>query len=236
MQDVLIDSPEKIEENLGITVQPKDMLSIVVSSRNPELARIFNLPIVTYQAGYDSDNMGQQRLLGYVVDDKGNIDFPILGKIPVKGLTRWQVSEKVKERIMQESLIKDPVVSVQFMNYKVHILGEVMAPGAYNIDNDYVTILEALSMAKDLTIYGRRDSIQVVREIGGSRTIYNLDLRSASLFESPAYYLKQNDVVYVKPNNTRANQSTVNGNNVKSVSVWISVASLIASIIAIVTR
>ena len=215
----------------GILVQPKDMISIVVSSRNPELSAMFNLTNVSYQAGGETSTTGSyNRILGYSVDNNGNIDFPIVGKINVSGLTRWQVADKVKEELVSRNLLKDPVVSVEFLNFKVSVLGEVAHPGTYTVTGDKITLLEALSLAGDLTIYGRRDRVSVIREINGKRTVYINDLRSMDLFTSPSYYLKQNDVVLVEPNKVRAGQSTINENSLKSTSFWMSVGSFLVTI------
>lgn len=215
----------------GILVQPKDMISIVVSSRNPELSAMFNLTNVSYQAGGETSTTGSyNRILGYSVDNNGNIDFPIVGKINVSGLTRWQVADKVKEELVSRNLLKDPVISVEFLNFKVSVLGEVAHPGTYTVTGDKITLLEALSLAGDLTIYGRRDRVCVIREINGKRTVYINDLRSMDLFTSPSYYLKQNDVVMVEPNKVRAGQSTINENSLKSTSFWMSVGSFLVTI------
>lgn len=215
----------------GILVQPKDMISIVVSSRNPELSAMFNLTNVSYQAGAETSTTGSyNRILGYSVDNNGNIDFPIVGKINVSGLTRWQVADKVKEELVSRNLLKDPVISVEFLNFKVSVLGEVAHPGTYTVTGDKITLLEALSLAGDLTIYGRRDRVSVIREINGKRTVYINDLRSMDLFKSPSYYLKQNDVVLVEPNKVRAGQSTINENSLKSTSFWMSVGSFLVTI------
>lgn len=237
IQDVQVNTTESIAENQGIRIQPKDMLSIVVSSKTPELAMAFNLPVVSYQAGSEVvSGGGSLRLLGYVVDNDGNIDFPLLGKIQVAGLTRWQLQELIKQQIVNAGLMKELVVTVEFMNFKVSIMGEVNAPGSYTINGDKVTILEALSMAKDLTIFGKRDGVYVIREENGKRTTYNIDLRSVDLFDSPAYYLRQNDVVYVEPNKVRAGQSTINENSLKSVSLWISISSFLTSLAVLIFK
>lgn len=231
LQDIQTGEKEKVDSSHGIVVQPKDMLSIIVSSKDPQLASMFNLPVVSYQAGSEIVSGGQQqRLLGYVVDEKGFINFPILGKIEAAGYTRWQLQEKIKKEIISRDLLKDLVVTVEFMNFKISILGEVTNPGSYKIEGDKVTILEALSMAKDLTIFGRRDQVYVIREENNTRTTYQVDLRSTDLFNSPVYYLKQNDIVYVQPNKVKAGQSTINENNIKSVGLWISIASLLSSV------
>lgn len=229
LQDVRLESPEEIKAAETITIEPKDMLAIVVSSSQPDAARIFNLPIMATQAS-NGDLMYDSYLNGYVVDGDGYIDFPVVGKIKASGLNRWQLQDRIMETLRDKKLLDDPVVTVDFMNFKVSILGEVTAPGTYSIKSDKVSVLEAIAMARDLTIYGKRDEVYVIREEGGQRHSYKLDLRSSDIFDSPAYYLKQNDVIYVQPNKVRAGQSTINQNTVKSVSMWVSIASLLTSI------
>ena len=202
------------------------MLASIVNSKDPELALPFNMPLISYQIG--NQNIGQQRLVGYLVNQDGNIDFPILGEIHVEGLTRMQVTELIKKRLIEEELIKDPIVTVQFLNFKVSVIGEVGRPGTFDISGDRITLLEALSMAGDLTIYGRRDRVAVIREKDGKRSILYHDLRSSDIFQSPCYYLQQNDIVYVEPNNAKTGQSRINSNN--SVGVWLSGVSVLASI------
>ena len=235
LQDVRLESPEEIKAAETITIEPKDMLSIVVSSSQPDAARIFNLPIMATQAS-NGDLMYDSYLNGYVVDGDGYIDFPVVGKIKASGLNRWQLQDRIMETLRDKKLLDDPVVTVDFMNFKVSILGEVTAPGTYSIKSDKVSVLEAIAMARDLTIYGKRDEVYVIREEGGQRHSYKLDLRSSDIFDSPAYYLKQNDVIYVQPNKVRAGQSTINQNTVKSVSMWVSIASLLTSIGALVAN
>ena len=236
-QNKLVDQPEKIDKHAGIVIQPKDMLSIVVSSRNPELVTMFNLPIVSMQAG--SDNMsaiGTQRLLGYVVDNEGRIDFPVLGPIEVAGLTRWELSDLIKEKLIKDGFLSDAVVTVEFMNFKVSVLGEVNAPGTYVIDGDKVTVLQAISLARDLTIFGMRESVSVIRERDGERTIYQLNLCDVSLFKSPAYYLQQNDIIYVEPNKEKSRQSTTDDKTLRMTSIFVSGGSLLVSIAALIVN
>ena len=229
IQDAQLDTALTMIANQGILIQPMDMISIVVSSRDPELARIYNLPVVTYQAGSESSVSNfNQRLIGYSVDIDGNIQFPELGTIHVAGLNRWQLAELIREKL--SSLVKDAVVTVQFMNFKISVTGEVTSPGVFDISGDKITIFEAISLARNLTIYGRRDGVYVIREQNGSRTIYQVDLRTVDMFNSPAYYLQQNDVVYVEPNKVRAGQSTINENNLKSVSLWVSIGSFLSTL------
>jgi polysaccharide export outer membrane protein len=224
----------KIPEVPEISIQPQDMLSIVVSSKEPELALPFNLPVISYQ-GIGESALGQQRILAYTVNKDGDIDFPVLGKLHVKGLTRNQLEKLVKEKIINEGYIKDPTVTIQFMNFRVTVNGEVSRPGTYEIKGDHITLFEALSMAGDLTIYGKRDNVKVVREKNGERTTYQADLRTANIFESPVYYLQQNDIIYVTPNRYRSNQ-TNNAGQVQQINLWVSIASFVMSVAVLVFR
>jgi polysaccharide export outer membrane protein len=226
--------PEAIDNEAGIVIQPKDMISIVVSSRNPELVTMFNLPVVSYQAGSEIvSGAGQQRLLGYVVDEEGNIDFPVLGPIKVAGLTRWELSGLIKNRLIKEKYLSDAVVTVEFMNLKVAVIGEVNSPGLYSIEGDKVTVLQALALARDLTIFGRRDNVSVIREQDGKRVIYEINLTDVDLFKSPAYYLQQNDVVYVQPNDIKARQSTTDDKTLRISSIALSSGSLLVSMVTL---
>lgn len=214
-----------------IKIQPKDKLSILVNSQDQRLTNLFNLPIVSQQIGLEGTQGNSRGVSGYTVDSKGDIDFPVLGKLHIHGMTREAVAAYIKQELQSHDLIKDPVVTVEFMNLSVAVMGEVNRPGRYNIDKDNYTILDALSQAGDLTIYGKREKVKVLREENGRHRAYGIDLCSAeSLYSSPVYYLQQDDIVYVEPNDTKARQSTVNGNNVRSTSFWISLASLLTTI------
>ncbi|MGN1046422.1 MAG: polysaccharide biosynthesis/export family protein [Candidatus Cryptobacteroides sp.] len=234
MQDLEANKETKMEINKGILIQPKDLISIIVSSRSPEIASMFNLPIVAFQAANSTSYTASQSLLGYSVDNDGCINFPALGKIYVAGMNRWELSELIKDMLVKSDLIKDPVVTVAFMNFKVSVMGEVSAPGTYTIEGDKITILEALSLARDLTIFGRRDNVAVIREQNGVRSTYTVDLRSTDLFNSPAYYLQQNDIIYVTPNKVKAGQSTLNENTTKSASFWVSVGSFLTTVATLI--
>ena len=230
LQDVDSYKVMEIEDAYEVVIRRDDLLAIMVNGRNSELALPFNMPLVTYQVG--GATPGQQRVLGYLVDSEGNIDFPILGTLHVEGLTRLQLTNLIKNKLIEQDQMKDPVVTVQYQNYKISVLGEVARPGNFNITSERITLLEALSMAGDLTIYGKRDRVAVIREENGVRTILFHDLRSADIFLSPCYYLRQNDIVYVEPNRARSGQSEINQNN--SVGVWLSATSVLASVISLV--
>ena len=234
-QNKMVNEPEAIDKHAGIVIQPKDMLSIVVSSRNPELVAMFNLPVVSYQAGSEIvSGAGQQRLMGYVVDNNGQIDFPILGVLDVAGLTRWELSELIKNKLLNEGLLTDAVVTVEFMNFKVSVIGEVNNPGTFSIESDKVTVLQAISLARDLTIFGERENVTVIRERNGERTMYEINLCDVSMFNSPAYYLQQNDVVYVQPSKVKARQSTTDDKALRMTSIFVSGGSLVVSLASLI--
>lgn len=222
---------------MEIKIQPKDKLSILVNSQDLRLTNLLNLPIVSQQVGQESSSGTNRGVSGYTVDSKGDIDFPVLGGLHVQGMTREEVAVYIKKELQSHDLIKDPVVTVEFMNLSVNVMGEVNRPGRYNIDKDHLTILDALSQAGDLTIYGKREKVLVLRNENGTQRVYGINLCSADhLYSSPVYYLQQNDVVYVEPNDTKARQSTVNGNNVRSTSFWISLASLLTTISVLIFK
>ena len=225
-----------------IRVRPDDKISIIVNSRDPQLTDLFNLPYVSRQLGQTlrsvTSTYGQsQGVSGYTVDSDGNIDFPVLGKIHVEGMTREEIGRCIKDELVGQDLVKDPIVTVEFMNLTVSVMGEVAKPGRYAIERDRITILDALSMAGDLTIYGRRDAVMVQRMEGDTLQVYQLNLVSGQdVYNSPAFYLQQNDLVYVAPNDVKVRESTVNGNNIRSTSFWISLGSLLTSVAVLITN
>ena len=223
-QEVRVPSAEDLK------LQEGDKISIVVNSRDPLLTNLFNLPIVTSSIG-DSNSSVARGMAGYTIDRFGEIDFPVLGKLHVAGMSRSEIASYIKESLVSNNLIKDPVVTVEFENLTISVLGEVNKPGRISIDRDRVSLMDAISMAGDLTIYGRRENVLIQREEKGTKTFYKVDLTSsADLYASPVYYLQQNDIVYVEPNETRARQSTVNGNNIRSTSFWLSLTSVLTSV------
>lgn len=220
-----------ITDPVEIKVSPKDKLSILVNSQDQKLNELFNLQNTS------GNTSGNRIELGYTIDTQGFINFPVLGKVKVGGMTREQIAEYLTGQLKEQELIKDPVVTVEFINLGVSVLGEVNNPGRIKIDRDNMTILDALSEAGDLTIYGKREKVLVLRQENGRQRVYDINLCSAEhIYSSPVYYLQQNDVVYVEPNDTKSRQSTVNGNTVRSTSFWISLASLITSIAVLVAK
>lgn len=229
---------ERIAVEHNITVQPDDKLSIIVKSKNQELSALFNLGIVNYRVGEAGETLGGYNQVAlYTVDTAGEIDFPVLGKIKVAGLRRDEIAALIKKRLVDSRQVPDAVVTVEYGNLYFAVLGEVAHPGRFSIDRDRVTLLDALSQAGDLTIYGRRDNVLVMRREGDAQKAYRVNLNAPdSLFLSPVYYVQQNDVIYVDPNVTRQRQSTVNGNNIVSASFWVSIASLLTSIAVLIFK
>lgn len=224
----------------SIKAVPDDKLSIVVNSKDPALAALFNLPIQAQRVGARTQssmesNMGTSL---YTVDAYGNIDFPILGEVHVGGLTRSEIAREIKEKLIAANLIKDPTVTVEFANVGINVLGEVSSPGRYAMTRDRVTLLEGLAMAGDLTIYGERTNVAVMRENpDGTTSVYRIDLTSADdIYASPAYYLQQNDVIYVEPNAYRKRMRQANGNTTLTASFWISVASFLTTLAVVIFK
>lgn len=231
-----------------IKVRPDDKLQITVSSKDPQLAALFNLPSITSRLGqggtiYNGSNsnynygIANEGINCYTVDPQGNIDFPVLGELHVEGMTRSELAGFVKGELMGRNLIKDPTVVVEFINTGISVLGEVKVPGRYLMNRDEVTLLDALSMAGDLTIQGQRTNVRVLRNEGDTTKIYVVDLTKGSeLMNSPAFYLQQDDVDYVEPNDYRKRETTVNGNTALSAGFWMSVVSVLTSVAVLIVN
>ena len=222
-----------------IRLRPEDKISIIVNSKDPELTALFNLPYTARVLGQIGENVSgtNQGTSGYIVKGDGSIDFPVLGTIQVAGMTRDEVSAYIKQQLISQNLVNDPVVTVEYINLQFSVMGEVKAPGSYKITRDRITLLDAISQAGDMTIYGKRDNVLILRPDSiGKLSAYHVDMRSFNdVVSSPAYYIHQNDYIYVEPNKKRANESTVNGNTVQSASFWISIVSLLASLASTTT-
>lgn len=189
------------------TIQPDDLLSIIVSAETPEVTVPFNLPAI--QGNYEVGN-NQSGIKTYLVDNAGYIDFPVIGRVKLAGLTRTEAKGKINTALSE--FIKDPSVNLRILNYKISVLGEVMQPGTFTISSERMTILEGLSMAGDLTIYGVRKNILLIRENNGVKSFHRIDLTKADFIDSPQYYLQQNDQIVVEPNKTRINGSAYGQN------------------------
>lgn len=222
IQDVESGAEIEIPENFQIRIKPLDQLTIVVNSKNPELALPFN-SASTYTGltkGVNS-TVSSSSLQVFTVDNEGYITLPIIGQVKCDGMTRAELQSEIEKKIIESNYIADPQVNVRFANLQISVLGEVTRPGRYDIKNDKVTLFDALAMAGDMTIYGNRENVAVIREIDGKNIITKLDIRSSEVFSSPCFYLEQNDIVLVSPNKYRAASAEINQNR----SFWISLAS-----------
>jgi polysaccharide export outer membrane protein len=200
-QDIDTLTAQEKSPSYEIKIQPDDLLMISVSAEDPEIAKAFSLNASSETtAGASAGSV-------YLVDANGFIDFPTLGKMKVSGLSRTEVLQLLDGKLSQ--YIKKPIVSLRITNFKVSVQGEVLAPGTFPVASERITLIEALTMAKDLTVYGKRNNILIIREIDGVKTFNRVDITSASFMNSPFYYLAQNDVVYVEPNQNKINGSAV---------------------------
>lgn len=229
-----------------LRLRPEDKINIVVNSSNPMLEQQFTLttantsrtlgPAIVARSTAGSSS-GNTQVMAYTVDEQGTIDFPVLGKISVGGKTRKDVAQYIKQRLIDRELVSDPIVTVEYVNMGVNVLGEVSHPGRIDITKDHFTIVDALSYAGDMTINGNRRNILVARQVEGANQVYTLDMTNMqSVLTSPAYYLQQNDLVYVSPNNKRKREANATGNTFNSPSIWISIASLLTTITALILK
>lgn len=227
------DEPAKEVSSLDnithITYQPNDLLTIDVAALDPDVVKPFNLPAVSYSESALTVQ-GTLTMRTYLVDTNGNIEFPTLGTIKIGGLTREQATAMMKEKLTE--YVKDPIVNIRLVNFTITVIGDVNRPGTYTIQDERVSIPEALGLAGDLTNTGMRNNVFLIREINGEKRFAKLDLTSINIVSSPMYYLAQNDVIYVEPNNAKIKSSTYNPNT----AVIISAVSTLATIAAILIR
>lgn len=222
-----------------IKLAPDDKVIILVHTSDPRLNALFNLPVPTTRiSSLTATNSVQQQYsvqeaTPYTIDTQGDIEFPVLGRIHIAGMTADQLSRYIRTELISRDLAKNPVVTVEFTNMSVNVLGEVTRPGRIAIKRQDYTLLDALSDAGDLTIYGLRNNIKVMRKENGVQHIYTVDLTKGNeLMKSPVFYLQQNDVIYVEPNNTKKNTSKPSGNIWQQPGIWI---SMLGSAISVAT-
>lgn len=213
-------------------IMPKDLLTIVVSTTDPAASAPFYRKLGQDKNNGGNSTMGMQNanLLGYLVDNNGEIDFPVLGKIQVTGLTTRECEALLREKL-KPYLKENPLVTVSSSNYKFSVLGEVNAPGTYTVQDEKVTIFEAIAQAGDMTLFSIRDDVQLLREDSeGRRQVIHLNLNDANITQSPYFYLQQNDVIYVKPTKAKVRTNTFNSN----ASMWITILSVLTSVTSLV--
>ena len=231
----VVNGVERQESLYDAKIIPKDLLTIVVSCTNPELAIPFNLTVASsasLTASTSSYVTTQPILQPYLVDNDGNINFPVLGELKLGGLTKREAERLIIDKL-KPYMKEIPIVTVRMVNYKISVIGEVTRPGTFTISNEKVNLLEALAMAGDMTVYGLRDNVKLIREgANGKQQIVTLNLNNAETILSPYYWLQQNDIVYVTPNKAKARNSDV-GN---STSLWFSATSILVSIVSLLVN
>ena len=233
LQDVNVNVPIKPKGDGYIRFMKGDKLSIFVHSRDEKLMGLFNLS--GRNGGSSMMSAGGQNYAPYTVDDNGEIEFPVLGNIKIEGMTRGEVQKKIKNELISQSLCKDPIVNVAFYNMSFSVLGNA-GTGVKQINKDRITLLEAIAMG-DLNIDGLRKNILVMRQEGDQQVPYRVDLTSGeSVYNSPVYYIRQNDIIYVEPNDKFKRNSTVMGSNAYQPTFWMSLASFVTTFILIFTR
>ena len=211
-------------------ILPKDLLTIVVSCSDPELAEPFNLTVSTPVSNTQKSLTSQPALQQYLVDNRGNIDFPVLGTLHIGGLTKGEAESLIREKL--KGYIKEnTIVTVRMANYKISVIGEVNRPGTFTISNEKVNLFEALAMAGDMTVYGLRDNVRLIREdADGHQHIITLNMNRADIIQSPYYYLQQNDILYVTPNKTKAKTADISA----STTIWFSVVGTLVSLASLI--
>ena len=228
-REVTAETAEEVNKTLMPQPEPRvkinDALIITVSALDPEAVMPYNLPAVSFESPTTDIKPTAQSYQYYTVDAKGDIMFPVLGKLHVVGLTQSEVIEMIQSRLQGQ--IQNPIVTMRFLNAKVTVLGEVRNPGTYMLNNGRMTLLEALGAAGDLTQYARRDNVLVMRENNGKVEFVRLDLRTDEVFTSPFFYLQQNDVVVVEPNQARTTSN-------QSIGLWLSMIGTVSSAVTVV--
>ena len=235
IQQVQTDIPTAIEQDYQIRIKPLDRLTVTINSKDPELAAPFNAASsynsLNGLSSYSSSSNGNLQIL--TVDKEGKLQLPIIGEIDCDGLTRNELAKKIENTIRENGMVHDPIVIIQFADVKFSVLGEVARPGQFSITKDRISLFDALAMAGDLTIYGQRENVALIREENGMRTVHYFDLKNPDILTSPYFYLQQDDVVYVTPNKYKAQAGEINQNRsfyISLVSVAVSVATLLVTI------
>ena len=215
-------------------IMPKDELTITVITTNPQASAPFNLTVSNTIGSSGQLSTGQGSLQGYLVDNNGNINFPVLGTIHVGGLTKNQAEEKIRDGVKPYlAASENPIVTVRMSSYRVTVVGEVGSPRVIPVSTEKMSIIEALAQAGDLSIYGKRNNVLLIREDAtGQKQAHRLNLNDANIFNSPYYYLQQNDIIYVEPNGVKAKNSAIGS----STTIWISFIGIVTSVASLVVN
>jgi polysaccharide export outer membrane protein len=227
MQDVeTVNAAVQTQAAYDARIMPKDLLTITVSTTDPEASEPFNLTVQTAVSASSRSLTSQPMLQQYLVNNDGTVEFPILGSLQLGGLTKGEAEDMIREKL-KPYLVETPIVTVRMVNYKISVLGEVSRPGTFTISNEKINVLEALAQAGDMTVYGLRDNVRLIREDAeGKQHIYTLNLNDADIVLSPYYYMQQNDILYVQPNKAKAKNSDIGS----STTLWFSATSILISL------
>ena len=239
IQDPSKQYTQTIKESYEAHIEPDDIIEIIVNSINPQATAIFNLgnntPAIsgqttasTMSTAVFTNDLRNQNSTGYLVNKQGIIDFPVLGKLSVKNLTMSQLKDMLVLKLDQ--YLKNPIVNVRLLNYKITVLGEVNKPSSFTLQSERVSVMDAIGLAGDLTIYGKRENVLLVREENGQRNFIRLNLNSSKLFQSPYYYLKQNDVIYIEPNKGKIAAS--DARTIRNLSILSTIATVLVVIVS----
>ena len=233
-KEIVINEVNQQDTLYDARIQPKDLLNITINTTDPQAAAPFNLTMQTYNniAQSNASTTSQPALQQYLVDNAGEIDFPVIGRLQVGGLTKNAAENLIREQL-RPYLKEIPIVTVRMSNYKISVLGEVNSPGTFTINNEKVNIFEALAMAGDMTIYGIRNNVKLIREgCNGQRNVISLNLNEQNILHSPYYYMQQNDILYIAPNKTKAKSASVSN----STTIWVSVITSLVSLASLIVN
>jgi len=225
-------------ESKGVILKPGDRVSIIVNTKSAELNNVLNLPVTSQVIGHsEMQSISQSRgTSGYTIDPEGHIDFPLIGKVKAAGLSRPELADYLKKTLVEKSVAKDPVVTVEYLDMGFTVIGEVRSPGFYTFNSDKTTLLQALGKAGDMTIYGKRDTVKVIRTVDNRQEVYAVNITDGEqMVKSPGYVLQSNDVIYVQPNNYRKRQSS-NANDATNATLWISAASVLTTLMVLIFK
>lgn len=243
-QDITNGAVIESSQQMDVKVRPEDKLSIIVNTQDPALSMMFNLVQTQNRIGQTTSSTNSSSSANsngqtayYTVSPEGTINFPVLGKLHIAGMTRWEVAQFIEKQLISKKLVKDPIVTVEFVNTGISIIGEVSSPGRYEFNKDRLSLIDAIAMAGDLTPNGQRENVIVMREdSNGKQRAYRVDLTDLNgVVNSPVYYLQQNDVIYVEPNDKKKRDTTSSGNSAYNPSFWVSIASMGVSVATLIT-
>lgn len=232
-KEIVINEVNQQDTLYDARIQPKDLLSITVNTTDPQAAAPFNLTVQTSINAAQANSTyvtSQPTLQQYLVNNEGEIDFPVIGKLKIGGLTKTAAEKLIREQL-RPYLKETPIVTVRMSNYKISVIGEVNRPGTFTINNEKVNLFEALAMAGDMTVYGIRSNVKLIREDNnGQRNIISLNLNEQNILHSPYYYLQQNDILYVTPNKTKAKNASISN----STTIWFSIVGTLVSLASLI--